>query len=150
MILDPVIHGVAGHQLHPGHRFAHAALQNRIDVGQKKKLRVAIGVGNLRLEGSKNVQLGLVRLGLIQIFEIRAFPEEAFARRAFDAANIDVPSAKYGFLFGTKVLADNGDDAHIGKKTGGQSESTWQLRRGLRRIGLRGFQSNRMRRCRLR
>jgi hypothetical protein len=79
VILDPVIHGVAGDQLHAGHGLAHAALQHGIDVGEEEKLRVAIGVGNLGLEGRKDVQLGLVGLGLVQVFEIRALPEEALA-----------------------------------------------------------------------
>ena len=35
MILDPIVHGVAGHQLYPGQPQANAALQHRIDVGQE-------------------------------------------------------------------------------------------------------------------
>ena len=37
VILDPVVHGVAAHQLRLGHGFAHAPLQHRIDVGEKEK-----------------------------------------------------------------------------------------------------------------
>ena len=37
VILDPVIHGVAGDQLCVGHGFAHAALQDGIDVGEEEK-----------------------------------------------------------------------------------------------------------------
>ena len=116
MILDPVVHRVAGHKLYIGHLLAHAPLQDRIDVSQKQKLGVAIGLGNLRLKGCKDVQLGVVRLGLVQVVEIGAFPEEALARRVLNAARVDAASLKDRLLPPAKILAHDGDDAHIGKE----------------------------------
>ena len=120
MIVDPVIHGVAGHQLHIRHLLAHAPLQHGIDVGQKQKLRVAIRVGNLGLERREHVQLGVVRLGLVQVLEIRTLPEEALARGVLNAARVDVARLEDGLLLGPKVLAHHGDHAHIGKEAGRQ------------------------------
>jgi hypothetical protein len=41
MVLDPVIHGVAGNELDVGHGLAHAALEHGIDVGEKEEFGVA-------------------------------------------------------------------------------------------------------------
>ena len=41
MVLDPVVHGVAGDELDAGHGFAHAALQDGIDVGEEEEFGVA-------------------------------------------------------------------------------------------------------------
>jgi hypothetical protein len=120
MILDPVIHGVAGHQPRLRHRLAHAPLQDWIDVGQKEKLRVAIGVGNLRLEGGKDIQIGDVRLGLVQAVEIGALPEEALACGVLDAAGVDFMRIEDRFLSSAEVFADDGDDAHIAKVARGE------------------------------
>src|SRR6185312_9482537 len=118
--VDPVIHGVAGDQLYIGHGLAHTALQDWIDVGEEKKLRVAIGRGNLGFEGSKDVQLGIVRHGFVEVFEVGAFPAKAFPGSALDAAGVDVTRAKNRFLFGTKIFAHHSDDANIGEKTRGK------------------------------
>ncbi len=122
MVLDPVIHGVAGDELDAGHGLAHAALQDGIDVGEEEKLGVAIGVGDFGLEGGEDIELGVVGLGLVEIFEIGAFPEEAFAGGVLDAARVDVAGGEDGFLLGAEVLADDGDDADIGEETGGERE----------------------------
>ena len=120
MILDPVVHGVTGHKAHIRHGLAHAPLQHRIDVGQKQKLRVAISFGYLGLETRKHVQFGVMRLGFIQVIQIGAFPEEALARSALNPANVDVALVEDRLLLGAEVLANHGDDAHIGKKAGCQ------------------------------
>ena len=122
MVLDPVVHGVAGDELDIGHGFAHAALQDGIDVGEKEKLRVAIGVGNLGLEGGEDVEFGVMSFGLVQVFEVGAFPEEALAGGVLNAARVDIAGGKDGFLLGAKVLAHDGDDAHIGEEAGGERE----------------------------
>ncbi len=116
MILDPVIHGVAGDEFHTGHCFAHAVLQNRIDVGEEKEFGVAIGVGNFGLKSCEDVELSVVRFRFIDVFEIGALPKEAFAGRVLDATRIDVACGKYGFLLAAEVLADNGDNAHAGEE----------------------------------
>ena len=102
------------------HGLAHAPLQHRIDVGQKQKLRVAIGVGNFGLEAGKDIQLGLVRLGFVEVVEIRAFPEKGFAGGVLNAGGIDLARIKDGLLARAEVFADDGDHAHIGEKAGGQ------------------------------
>ena len=58
--------------------------------------------------------------GFVQIFEVGAFPEEALAGGALDAARVDVAGGKDGLLLGAEVLANNGDDAHIGEEAGGE------------------------------
>ncbi len=68
----------------------------------------------------EDVELGVVRLGFVQVFEIRAFPEEAFAGGVLNAARIDVAGFEDGFLLGAEVLADDGDDAHVGEEAGGE------------------------------
>jgi hypothetical protein len=113
-----VVHRVAGHQLHVGHGLAHAALQDGINVGEKEKLRVAVGFGNLRLEGREDIQLCIVRLGFVDVFQIGALPEEALARGVLNAARVDVARLEDGLLPLAEVLADDSDDAHIGKEAG--------------------------------
>ena len=120
MIFDPVVHCVAGHQAHVGHLFAHSALQDRIDVGQEKKLRVSVSRGNLRFKGRKDVQIGSVGLCLVQVIEIRTFPEEAFSRGPFNALRIDIARTEDRLLIGAEVLADHGDNAHISKEACGK------------------------------
>ena len=120
MVFDPVIHRVAGHQFYVRHLFADAPLKHRINVGQKQIFGVAISLGNLRLEGCKDIQIGDVSLGFIQIFEIRTFPEKALARGVLYAPRVDVARLEYGLLLGAKVLAHDSDHTHIGKETGGQ------------------------------
>ena len=122
VVLDPVIHGVAGDELHIGHGFADAALQDGIDVGEEEKLGVAVGVGNLGLECGEDVEIGLVGLGFVEIVEIGAFPEEAFAGGVLDAAGVDLAAVEDGLLLGAEVFADDGDDADIGKEAGGKGE----------------------------
>ena len=80
-----------------GSGFAHAALENGIDVGEEEKFRVAIGVGNLGLECGKDVEIGLEGFGFVEVVEIGAFPEEAFAGRALDAAGVDLVGVEDGF-----------------------------------------------------
>ena len=120
MVLDPIVHGVAGHQLDGGHGIAHAALQHGIDVGEEEEIGIAIRVGNFGLERRKDVELGVMGFGLVQVFEIRALPEKAFAGGMFNAASVNVAGGKNGFLLGAKVLAHDGDDAHIGEEAGGE------------------------------
>jgi hypothetical protein len=79
MVLDPVVHGVAGDELDVGHGFADAALEDGIDVGEEEEFGVAIGVGNLGLEGGEDVEVGDVGLGFVEVVEVGAFPEEALA-----------------------------------------------------------------------
>src|SRR5208283_903622 len=43
VVLDPVIHGVAGNEFCVGRGLANAALQNGIDVGEEKKFGIAVG-----------------------------------------------------------------------------------------------------------
>jgi len=38
----------------------------------------------------------------------------------FNAARIDVAGGEDGFLLGTEVFADYGDDAYIGEEAGGE------------------------------
>src|SRR6266567_2358662 len=45
---------------------------------------------------------------------------EAFA--VFDTASIDTACGENGFVFGREILADDGDDANIGKKACGERE----------------------------
>jgi hypothetical protein len=52
-----------------------------------------------------------VGLGFVQVFEIRPFPEEAFAGGVLNALDVDSAGVEDGFLLGTEVFADNGDDA---------------------------------------
>ncbi len=122
MVLDPVIHGVAGDELDAWHGFAHAALQNGIDVGEEEEFGVAIGVGDFGLEGGEDVELSVMGFGFVEIFEIGAFPEEAFAGGVLDAARVDVAGGEDGFLLGAEVFADDGDDADIGEEAGGERE----------------------------
>ncbi len=150
VVLDPVVHGVAGDELRVGHGFAHAALQDGIDVGEEEKFGIAIGVGNLGLEAGEDVELGLERLGLVEVFEIGALPEEAFAGGALDAARIDLVRVEDGLLLGAEVFADDGDDAHIGEVSWRRARSRLPRRRGSAPGVLREFQRCRTRRCRLR
>ena len=150
MVLDPVVHGVAGDELDVGHGFADAALQDGIDVGEEEEFGVGVGGGNFGLEGGEDVELGVVGLGFVEVFEIGAFPEEAFAGGVLDAARVDFARVEDGFLLGAEVLADDGDDANIGEEAGGKREVGGCAARGCARCGLRGFQRNRMRRCRRR
>ncbi len=102
MVLDPIIHGVAGNELDAGHGLAHAALQNRIDVGEEEKIGVAVNLGDFGLEGREDIQFGVAGLRLVEIFEIGAFPEEALSRRALDATDIDVLARKTASSSGPK------------------------------------------------
>ena len=122
MIVDPIVHGVAGNELDAGHRLADAALEYGIDVGEKKKLGVGIRRRNLGLEGGEDVEFGGVGLGFVQVVEVGPFPEEAFAGGAFDSLNVDVAFEEDGFLAAAKVFADDRNDADIDKETGGKGE----------------------------
>ena len=122
MVLDPVVHGVAGDELDARHRFAHAALQHGIDVGEEEKVGVAIGVGNFGLEGGEDIQLGRARFGFVEIFEVGTFPKKALAGGALDAAGIDITCGKDGLLLGAKVFAYDGDHAHASEEAGSERE----------------------------
>ena len=109
-------------------------------LARNRNSRVAIGVGNLGLEGGKDIQVGLVSLGFVQIVEIRAFPEEALARGALDAAGIDLARIKDGLLLAAEVFANDGDDAHIGEEACRPAKSRLPRRPGSALGVLREFQ----------
>ena len=108
--------------LRVGHGFAHASLKDRIDVGEEEKLGIVVGGGDLGLERSEDVQIGVVGLGFVEIVEVGAFPEEAFAGGTFDAACVDLARVEDGFFGGAEVFADDGDDADVGEEAGGEGE----------------------------
>ncbi len=93
-----------------------------MDIRKENKFALAIGFGQLRLEIREDVEVGGERGAVDEVIVITAGPEKRFALGAFEAAEIDGASVENGFVFGGKIFADNADEIHVRKKTGGQRE----------------------------
>ena len=119
-------------------------------LARKRNSRVAISRGDLGFETGEDVEIGVERLGFVEIFEIGALPEEALAGGVLDAARIDLVRVKDSLLFGAEVLADNGDDAHLGEETCGRAKNRLRRRRGSVRGVPPEFRQCQTRRCLLR
>ncbi len=101
---------------------AHGGLQAGVDVAEKKNVAVAVLGRNSRLEFFEDVQLGEVGLGFVEVVEILAAPAEGLPFCVLDAAGVHAALLQDVFVFGGEVLADDGDDAHVGEITGGERE----------------------------
>src|SRR6185312_3345473 len=122
VIVDPVIHGVAADEFGSRHFGAHISLKDGIDVGEEEVVGVLVFGGNARREALEDVQFRVEGLRLVEVGDVGAGPGEAFAAGMLDAAGINAAAGEDGFIFRSKVFADDGDNAHVGEVAGGEGE----------------------------
>src|SRR6185312_5058747 len=97
-------------------------LKDGIDVGEEEIVGVLVLGGNAGREALEDVQLRVEGLRLVEVGDVGAGPGEAFAAGVLDAAGVNAAAGEDGFIFRSKVLADDGDNAHVGEVTGGEGE----------------------------
>jgi hypothetical protein len=73
----------------------------------------------LRIEVGEHVELRVERARGVQIEAVFAHPAEGLAARdALQILGADPALVKDGFVFGGEIVADDGDDAHVGEERG--------------------------------
>ena len=122
VVLDPVVHRVAAHQLRLRHRFAHAPLQHRIDVGQEQKFGIAIRSRNLRLERAEDIQLRVDASSPRSDCPGTSPPRRSSCPRPRSMPVVSILRASNTACSGAKIFAHHCDHAHVGKVAGRQRE----------------------------
>ena len=140
MAADPVVHGVAAHQLHLLHGVAHAGLQDGIDVGQKQEIGVVVLSRNLRLKLLEDVELGVQRLRFVDVLAVFTGPVKGLAFRVLDAARVDAALVHHGFVLRGEVFADDGNHAHVGEVAGGKRKVSGRAAENLLALAVGSFQ----------
>src|SRR5262249_38941953 len=107
--LYTLVDGVAAGEAHSVHLAANQSLQIRMNVGEEKKLGVAILVGNARLKFFENVQFGEISLSLVKIVHVVAAPAKGLPFRSFDSACVDLVLLEDLKMLICEIIAD---DAH--------------------------------------
>src|SRR5271169_2096195 len=141
MVLDPVVHGVSAYQPGVGHSVADLCLQNRVDVGEKEKLRVQIFGGQLWLKTREHVEIRLQRLGFVDVLPVLALPKECLALRALNATGIDAALVHHGFVVGREVIAHDAHHANIGEVAGSERKICGGAAENLLAHTVRGFKA---------
>ena len=120
---DPVVHGVAAHELHRRvHLRSDRALQRRLDVTKQKIGRALVRFGQFRIESREDVQVRNERFAIVHILRINARPEEGFPRHAFEAGEIDAARREQIDILLIEIVTHHRDDLRLREITGGESD----------------------------
>src|ERR1051326_1776140 len=91
-----------------------------MNISQKKEFGVLVFGRNARLKLLEHVEFGEVGLGFVQVVEILSAPAKSFAGGTLDASRIDIALLENVLMLGAKVFADDSDNTHRNKITGGE------------------------------
>src|SRR5207249_36917 len=146
--LDPVIHGVAGHQARPRELATHVKLQWGIDVAQEYELTSQVRSRHLRGKALENIELGFERPRLAHVSIVLTSPAKRFPPRPFEAFDVNPAAGKDSQLLLAEILTHDRHDFYGCEIAGGHGEEAGGaaqdfLRLAVRRLeGIKGDRTN--------
>jgi hypothetical protein len=132
LALDPVVHGIAHHQLGLLHLFQNAELKLGIDVAEEEKTSRTEGVGQPRLKLGEHSEPGLQRLPALQIVGVFPLPAKALSRSALHTGPVNATRREPLQLVLGVILTDDSDYLHRMEDGTGDAEVH---RRSAQRVG---------------
>ncbi len=88
----------------------------------RKVVAVAIALGDFRLEGLEDVELGVHGVGFVEVVFVKSLPAEGLAGDALQALQIDGAVLEEIDMFGGEVLPGHRHYSHFREEGGGDAE----------------------------
>jgi len=122
VVADPVIHGVAAHELHRARLRAHALLQRGLDVAEQEVWRGTVRFRQLGIEAGENVEVRGQGGAVVHVGGVDSGPEEGLAGDPLEPVEIDLTRAEQVDILLLEIVAHDGDDLHRREIAGGERD----------------------------
>ena len=122
MFLDPIVHGVAGHQFGLPDLQQHLPLEVGVEIAQEEILAGPVMFGEVGPKVGQDVQLGVEGLAVVEVISVLAGPAEGLARQDLQSRQVDVSGLQQGDVLLSEVVPDGRHHPDLGEVGGGDTE----------------------------